>query len=58
MGVTIDPSYAFPLPILGINYLDFEFGNPDTRLALLFALATIPSPCYTDGRFQPRGRTA
>ena len=37
MGVTIDPSYAFPLPILGINYLDFEFGNPDTQLALLFA---------------------
>ena len=26
MGVTLDPSYAFPLPIFGINYLDFEFG--------------------------------
>ncbi len=37
MGVTLDPSYAFPLPIFGINYLDFEFGNPDTQLALLFA---------------------
>src|SRR5207247_10275397 len=37
MGVTIDPSYAFPLPMLGIDYLDFEFGNPDTQLALLFA---------------------
>ncbi len=36
MGVTVDPSYAFPLPIVGINYLDFEFGNPDTQLALLF----------------------
>jgi hypothetical protein len=36
MGVTLDPSYAFPLPIFGINYLDFEFGNPDTQLALLF----------------------
>ena len=36
MGVTIDPSYAFPLPIFGINYIDFEFGNPDTQLALLF----------------------
>ena len=23
MGVTIDPSYAFPLPIFGINYLNF-----------------------------------
>ena len=29
--------YGFPLPIFGINYLDFEFGNPDTQLALLFA---------------------
>ena len=37
MGVTLDPSYAFPLPIFGINYLDFEFGSPDTQLALLFA---------------------
>jgi hypothetical protein len=36
MGVTIDPSYGFPLPIVGINYLDFEFGSPDTQLALLF----------------------
>jgi hypothetical protein len=36
MGITLDPSYAFPLPIFGINYLDFEFGNPDTQLALLF----------------------
>ena len=37
MGVTIDPSYAFPLPIFGINYLDFDFGGPDSQLALLFA---------------------
>jgi hypothetical protein len=36
MGVTIDPSYGFPLPIFGIQYLDFEFGNPNTQLALLF----------------------
>jgi hypothetical protein len=36
IGVTIDPSYGFPLPIFGINYLDFEFGSPDTQLALLF----------------------
>ena len=28
MGVTIDPSYAFPLPIFGINYLDFAFRGP------------------------------
>jgi hypothetical protein len=37
IGVTIDPSYDFPLPILGINYLDFEFRNPETQLAVLFA---------------------
>jgi hypothetical protein len=37
MGVTLDPSYAFPLPMFGINYLDFEFGSPDAQLAVLFA---------------------
>ncbi len=37
MGVTFDPSYAFPLPMLGIDYLNFEFGSKDTQLALLFA---------------------
>ena len=37
MGVTLDPSYAFPLPIFGINYLNFQFGSPDTQLAMLFA---------------------
>ncbi len=38
MGVTLDPSYAFPLPIFGINYLDFDFGGrQDTQLAMLFA---------------------
>ena len=38
MGVTLDPSYAFPLPIFGINYLNFEVRNrPDTQLAVLFA---------------------
>lgn len=37
IGVTIDPSYDFPLPIFGINYLDFEFRNPETQLAILFA---------------------
>jgi hypothetical protein len=36
MGVTIDPSYAFPLPIFGINYLNFSFGSPDTQFAMLF----------------------
>jgi hypothetical protein len=38
MGVTLDPSYNFPLPIFGINYLNFEFQRrPDTQLAVLFA---------------------
>lgn len=37
-GVTIDPSYDFPLPMLGINYLNFELlGRKDTQLAVLFA---------------------
>jgi hypothetical protein len=36
MGVYIDPSYAFPLPIFGIDYLNFEFGSKNTQLALLF----------------------
>jgi len=37
MGVLVDQSFAFPLPIFGINYLDFEFrGRPDTQFALLF----------------------
>jgi hypothetical protein len=37
MGVYFDPSYAFPLPIFGINYLNFGLGGSDeTQLALLF----------------------
>jgi hypothetical protein len=37
IGTVVDPSYQFPLPIFGINYIDFNFGNPDTQLAMLFA---------------------
>jgi hypothetical protein len=37
IGTTIDPSYGYPLPIFGINYLDFEFGGRDSQLAMLFA---------------------
>ena len=37
MGTYIDPSYAFPLPIFGINYLNFSLaGSNNTQLALLF----------------------
>jgi len=38
MGVTVDPSFGFPLPIFGINYLNFALrGDPDSQLAMLFA---------------------
>jgi hypothetical protein len=38
MGVLVDPSFGYPLPIVGLNILDFEFrGRPDTQFALLFA---------------------
>ncbi len=36
MGVTIDPSFDFPLPIFGINYLDFGVRDKNTQLAVLF----------------------
>lgn len=37
MGVYVDPSYAFPLPIFGINYLNFGLGSSgEQQLALLF----------------------
>jgi len=37
LGVVVDSSYRFPLPIAGINYVDFSFGNDQTQLAMLFA---------------------
>src|SRR5262245_6566125 len=37
IGTTIDPSYQFPLPMFGIDYLNFQFGSQDQQLALLFA---------------------
>ena len=36
-GVTYDPSYDFPLPLAGVNYLDFEFLGKNNQLAVLFA---------------------
>jgi hypothetical protein len=37
LGVLVDPSLAFPLPIFGINYLNFQVaGRSDTQFALLF----------------------
>jgi hypothetical protein len=36
VGVLVDPSFDFPLPILGFNYLDLHFLKKDTQVALLF----------------------
>ncbi len=48
IGTVVDPSYEFPLPILGLNYLDFDFIGKDSQLALLFggvlALANVQRP--------------
>ena len=37
IGATVDPSYSFPLPMVGIDYLNFQFGSPNQQLAVLFA---------------------
>jgi hypothetical protein len=40
LGLVVDPSYtstAGMLPIFGINYIDFSFGNSNTQMAMLFA---------------------
>jgi len=37
LGTTLDPSYSFPLPMFGIDYLNFQFGSPNQQLAVLFA---------------------
>jgi len=48
MGVTYDPSYDYPLPLIGINYLNFNFMGKDNQLALVFggvlALLNIQRP--------------
>jgi hypothetical protein len=48
MGTTIDPSFDFPLPMLGLNYLDFDFLGGDSQLALLWggplALGNVQKP--------------
>lgn len=36
LGVTFDPAYDFPLPLGGLNYINFAFHGPDTQLAVLF----------------------
>jgi hypothetical protein len=48
LGVVVDPSLDYPLPIVGINHLNFHFLNKDTQLAVLFggvlALANVQRP--------------
>jgi hypothetical protein len=48
VGVLVDPSFDFPLPILGFNYLNFHFLKKDTQVALLFggilAVGSIQRP--------------
>ncbi|HET9360905.1 MAG TPA: hypothetical protein VFO58_14235 [Vicinamibacterales bacterium] len=48
MGTTIDPTFAFPLPIFGINYLNFDFRGTGGQMALLFggvfALGNLQTP--------------
>ncbi len=36
MGTRIDPAFDFPLPILGINYLNFAFLGTNSQMAMLF----------------------
>jgi len=36
MGTTLDPTFAFPLPILGLNYLNFDVRGTGSQFALLF----------------------
>lgn len=37
VGTIVDPSFDYPLPLLGLNYLNFEFlGRKDSQLAVLF----------------------
>lgn len=55
MGTTIDPSFDFPLPIFGLNYLDFDFLDRNAQFALLFggifALGNIQKPDLLGGAF-------
>ncbi len=36
VGVNYDPSYDYPLPLIGVNYLDFNFLGNDNQLAVVF----------------------
>jgi hypothetical protein len=47
-GVTYDPSYDYPLPLIGVDYLNFNFMGKDNQLAVVFggvlALVNLQRP--------------
>jgi hypothetical protein len=55
LGVDVDPSFDFPLPIGGLDILDFNFLHRDLQLALLFggviAVGNIQRANLWGGRF-------
>jgi len=55
LGADFDPSFDFPLPIGGLDILDFNFLNRNMQFALLFggviALGNIQRPNLWGGKF-------
>lgn len=53
-GLMYDPTWSFPVPIAGLNLLDFEFIGKNTQLAMLFggvfAAGNIQRPKVGGGR--------
>jgi hypothetical protein len=54
-GVQVDPSFDYPLPLGGLDVLDFDFLNRNMQFALLFAgvfgAGNIQRPNLWNGRF-------
>lgn len=48
IGLTYDPAYDYPLPLVGVNYLNFNFLGKDNQLAVVFggvlALVNLQRP--------------
>jgi len=55
LGAQVDPTFDYPLPIGGLDILDFNFLHKDLQLALLFAgvfgAGNIQRPGLWGGRF-------
>ena len=55
LGADVDPSFDYPLPIGGLDILDFNFLNRDMQLALLYggviALGNLQHPNLWGGKF-------